>query len=103
VPGDDPIGAIYAHNYKHVPNRSVYPAAVRLGWIYANAIRPEVQGVVIHMPRSDRSLGWDYPRLRDYLEQHDKPYLMMRDDASDDRGAASVTQAVSKFVARIQE
>jgi benzoyl-CoA reductase/2-hydroxyglutaryl-CoA dehydratase subunit BcrC/BadD/HgdB len=99
VPGDDPLAAIYQHYYTHVPNRSVYPASIRLGWVYERAARPEISGVVIHMPPSDRSLGWDYPRLRDYLESHGKPHLMTREDATTKEGSAAITQAVAKFVA----
>lgn len=98
VPGEDPLGAIYQHYYTHVPNRSVYPASIRLGWIFERAARPEINGVVIHMPPSDRSLGWDYPRLRDYLNAHGKPHLMTRDDATTKEGSAAITQVIAKFV-----
>jgi 2-hydroxyglutaryl-CoA dehydratase, D-component len=97
--GEDPLAAIYQHYYAHVPNRSVYPASIRLGWIFERAARPEISGVVIHMPPSDRSLGWDYPRLRDYLDSHAKPHLMTREDATTKEGSAAITQAVAAFTA----
>jgi benzoyl-CoA reductase/2-hydroxyglutaryl-CoA dehydratase subunit BcrC/BadD/HgdB len=100
VPQDDPLAAIYRHYYTHVPNRSVYPASIRLGWIYERAVRPEISGVVVHLPPSDRSLGWDYPRLRDYLEAHGKPHLMTRDDATTKEGSAAITQSVANFVSK---
>ncbi len=101
VPGDDPLLAIYQHYYKYVPNRSVYPASVRLGWIYERMARPEIDGVVIHMPPSDRSLGWDYPRLRDYSEAQGKPHLMTREDATTPAGAAAITQAIANLVSSL--
>jgi benzoyl-CoA reductase/2-hydroxyglutaryl-CoA dehydratase subunit BcrC/BadD/HgdB len=101
VPGDDPLSAIYQHYYTHVPNRSVYPASVRLGWIYERVATPEIAGVVIHMPPSDRSLGWDYPRLRDYFQAHGKPHLMTREDVTSPEGSAAITQAVANFVKKI--
>jgi benzoyl-CoA reductase/2-hydroxyglutaryl-CoA dehydratase subunit BcrC/BadD/HgdB len=103
VLGDDPIGSIYRHYYDHVPNRSVYPATVRLGWFYANAPTPEIDGVIVHMTRADRSLGWDYPRIRDFLQDHNKPVLMTREDASTDSGSVALTAAVSAFTTKIQE
>lgn len=101
LPGDDPLKAIYHHYYQHVPNRSVYPASVRLGWIYERVVQPEIAGVVVHMPQSDRSLGWDYPRLRDYFEAKGKPHLMTREDATSKEGSAAITQAVATFVKNI--
>jgi benzoyl-CoA reductase/2-hydroxyglutaryl-CoA dehydratase subunit BcrC/BadD/HgdB len=102
VAGDNPLQSIYEHYYKHVPNRSVYPASARLGWIYERVVQPEIAGVVIHMPPSDRSLGWDYPRLRDYCSAKGKPHLMTRDDATTKEGSAAITQAVTKFVSSIK-
>jgi benzoyl-CoA reductase/2-hydroxyglutaryl-CoA dehydratase subunit BcrC/BadD/HgdB len=101
--GEDPLDAIYMHYYNHVPNRSVYPAAARLNWFYANAAAADVDGVMIHMPRSDRSLGWDYPRLCDFLEQHKKLFFMTREDAATAEGRAAITQETAKFAKRIQE
>jgi benzoyl-CoA reductase/2-hydroxyglutaryl-CoA dehydratase subunit BcrC/BadD/HgdB len=101
--GDNPLAAIYQHYYTHEPNRSVYPAATRLRWFFENANATEVDGVIIHMPRTDRSLGWDYPRMRDFLAAHKKPLLMNRDDAFADAGRAAITQAVSTFIGQIKE
>ena len=103
VPGDDPMQAIYDHYYETVPNLSVYPASVRLGWFFANAVLPEIDGVVIHMPRSDKNLGWDYPRMRDFLADHDKPHLMTRQDSTTDEGTAALAGEVTAFAAKIQE
>lgn len=101
VPGDDPLAAIYQHYYQHIPNRSVYPASVRLNWVFERVARAEISGVVIHMPSSDRSLGWDYPRLRDYCSAHGKRHLMIRDDATTQAGNAAITQAVANFVSTL--
>jgi benzoyl-CoA reductase/2-hydroxyglutaryl-CoA dehydratase subunit BcrC/BadD/HgdB len=101
--GDDPLAAIYQHYYAHVPNRSVYPASTRLRWFFDNAVTPEVDGVIIHMPRTDRSLGWDFPRMRDFLAEHKKPLLMNRDDAFMESGRAALSKAVSAFIGPIKE
>jgi benzoyl-CoA reductase/2-hydroxyglutaryl-CoA dehydratase subunit BcrC/BadD/HgdB len=101
--GDDALEALYMHYYTHVPNRSVYPATVRLRWFFEHAAAADVDGVVIHMPRSDRALGWDYPRLCDFLDQHKKPFYMTREDASTAEGRAAITQATAKFANTIQE
>lgn len=103
VAGDDPLQAIYDHYYETVPNLSVYPASVRLGWWYANSTGPGIDAVIIHMPRSDRNLGWDYPRMRDYLADHDQPHLMTRQDPTTAAGAAALTAEVAAFVAKLQE
>ncbi|RYY27910.1 MAG: 2-hydroxyacyl-CoA dehydratase [Sphingomonadales bacterium] len=101
--GDDVIQSIYRHYYDHVPNRSVYPATVRLGWIYENMVLPEVDGVIVQMTRADRDLGWDYPRIRDFLTSNGKPHLMTREDAATDDGAAALTREVAAFINQIQE
>lgn len=101
--GEEPLADIYQHYYKHVPNRSVYPATVRLGWFYDTVVKPEIEGVVVHMTRADRSLGWDYPRIRDFVRDHGKPVLMSREDATTAEGAAALTAEVSAFAKKIQE
>lgn len=101
--GDDPLQSIYDHYHDHTPNMSVYPASRRLGWFFEHSIRPEFDGVIIHMPRSDRELGWDYPRIRDYLKDKGKKLLMTRDDATTEDGENSLTNAVSKFFIKVQE
>lgn len=102
-PGDDVLGAIYRHYYDHVPNRSVYPATVRLGWVYRNMVLPEVDGVIVQMTRADRDLGWDYPRIRDFLADSGKPHLMTREDAATDDGSEALTREVVAFINQIQE
>jgi benzoyl-CoA reductase/2-hydroxyglutaryl-CoA dehydratase subunit BcrC/BadD/HgdB len=98
VAGNDPLKAIYQHYYTHVPNRSVYPASIRLSWIFERAANPDIDGVVIHMPPSDRSLGWDYPRLRSFLSEHGKSHLMTREDAEITSGSDAITKAITRFV-----
>lgn len=103
TPGNDPMQAIYEHYYTYVPNLSVYPASKRLKWFYETAVSPDVDGFIIHMPRSDRSLGWDYPRMRDFLYDNKKPHLMMREDSSNSKDAATITKKVADFVKTFQE
>ena len=101
--GDDPMQAIYDHYYKHVPNASIYPHTERLAWFYANAVDPGIDAVIIHMPRSDHHLGWDYPRMRDFLYEKNVPHLMTREDSTTAEGVAALTAQAAKFNAGIQE
>jgi len=41
-----------------------------------------VDGVVFYLPPEDDVLGWDYPRLRQALNERSTPHLMVREDAS---------------------
>ncbi len=41
-----------------------------------------VDAVIFYLPPEDDILGWDYPRLRQTLEQRGTPHLLVREDAS---------------------
>jgi hypothetical protein len=41
-----------------------------------------VDAVIFYLPPEDEILGWDYPRLRQTLEQRGTPHLLVREDAS---------------------
>ena len=41
-----------------------------------------VDAVVFYLPPEDDVLGWDYPRLRQTLDQRGTPHLLVREDAS---------------------
>lgn len=41
-----------------------------------------VDGVVFYLPPEDDVLGWDYPRLRQTLDQRGTPHLLLREDAA---------------------
>ncbi len=41
-----------------------------------------VDAVVFYLPPEDDVLGWDYPRLRQTLDQRGTPHLLVREDAA---------------------
>ena len=41
---------------------------------------PDVDAVVISLPRDDASFGWDYPRLRRLLERYSLPHAVLDGD-----------------------
>lgn len=43
-----------------------------------------VDGVVFYLPPDDDVLGWDYPGLREILEERGTPNLLVREDASEE-------------------
>lgn len=59
-------------------------------WFYRKAA--EVDGVIFDLPQEEDVLGWDYPRLRKFLDERSIPYLMLRDESSD---------AIAAFVERL--
>lgn len=103
VAGDDPMQAIYEHYYEYVPNLCMIPDTERLKWFYQNAADPGIDAFVIHMPKSDRALGWDYPRMRDCLYDNNKPHLMTRDDSSNPTEAEAITKQVAGLVESLRE
>jgi benzoyl-CoA reductase/2-hydroxyglutaryl-CoA dehydratase subunit BcrC/BadD/HgdB len=83
----------------HVPTREVFPRQNRLGWLLAEAGRPNVDGVVLYLPPSDRIVGWDYPWLRDQLDDMGQRLLLLRDDVLTPSGRERVIAAAAAFVA----
>jgi benzoyl-CoA reductase/2-hydroxyglutaryl-CoA dehydratase subunit BcrC/BadD/HgdB len=79
----------------------VYPAEAREAWFTAQAVRPEVDGVVFYLPPSDHQLGWDYPRLKAFVEQHEKPSLLIRHDAAQAEGRAPIGEQVHAWLEAI--
>jgi benzoyl-CoA reductase/2-hydroxyglutaryl-CoA dehydratase subunit BcrC/BadD/HgdB len=79
----------------------MYPADARESWLREHALRPELDGVVFYLPPSDHQLGWDYPRLKGWLDDHQKPSLLLRSDATQADGFASIRAAAEAFVRSI--
>jgi benzoyl-CoA reductase/2-hydroxyglutaryl-CoA dehydratase subunit BcrC/BadD/HgdB len=104
APGDDvPLAgsakeAIFRKYWLDVATAGVYPAEAREAWLRDNALRREVDGVVFYLPPSDHQLGWDYPRLKGWLDAHEKPSLLLRHDAADPTGAAAIRAEAATFV-----
>ena len=76
----DPLQAIFEHYYD-APSPRVFPAAVADEWFCRKAT--EVDGVIFHLPPDDDVLGWDYPRLRAFLDQRSIPHLLLRGPCAD--------------------
>jgi benzoyl-CoA reductase/2-hydroxyglutaryl-CoA dehydratase subunit BcrC/BadD/HgdB len=79
------LRAIFEKYYFDSPSARVFPAAVADVWFHSKA--SEVDGVIFHLPHEDDVIGWDYPRLRDYLTERAIPHVMLRDASSDEIGA----------------
>jgi benzoyl-CoA reductase/2-hydroxyglutaryl-CoA dehydratase subunit BcrC/BadD/HgdB len=74
--------AVFQKYWLDTASQGVYPSAAREAWLRDHALRPEVDGVVFYLAPSDHQLGWDYPRLNDWLSDHGKATLLLRSDAS---------------------
>ena len=59
-----------------------------------------VDGVVFYLPPEDDVLGWDYPRLRQTLDQRGTPHLLLREDAAAEL-SAECYQRIRDFVRKL--
>jgi len=81
IASDAPLNEVILQKYWHdAANSQVTPAEPREVWFKANALRDEVDAVVFYLPPSDHQLGWDFPRLKAWLDDHAKPSLRLRSD-----------------------
>lgn len=87
----DPLRAIFEKCYFDAPSPRVFPAAAADAWFHSKA--SEVDGVIFYLPHDDDVIGWDYPRLRAFLDQRAIPHLMLRSESSDEIGT---------FIARLR-
>jgi benzoyl-CoA reductase/2-hydroxyglutaryl-CoA dehydratase subunit BcrC/BadD/HgdB len=78
----EPIRAIFEKYYFDAPSPRVFPAAIADAWFHRKAC--EVDGVIFYLPHEDDVLGWDYPRLRAFLDERAIPHLMLRVSSSDE-------------------
>jgi len=81
----DPIQAIFEKYYFDAPSPRVFPSEVADAWFHRKA--REVDGVIFYLSPEDDVLGWDYPRLRAFLDEHAIPHLMLRAESPDETGA----------------
>jgi benzoyl-CoA reductase/2-hydroxyglutaryl-CoA dehydratase subunit BcrC/BadD/HgdB len=81
----DPIRAIFDKYYFDAPSPRVFPAEIDDAWFHRKA--SEVDGVIFYLSHEDDVIGWDYPRLRDYLDERAIPHVMLRTGAWDQIGA----------------
>ena len=81
----DPVRAIFEKYYFDAPSTRVFPSEVADAWFHRKAA--EVDGVIFYLPQEDDVLGWDYPCLREFLDERSIPHLMLRRESSDEIGA----------------
>ena len=77
---DDLLQAIFHKYYFDAPSPRVFPSATADQWFRRKA--SEVDGVIFYLPAEDDTLGWDYPRLRAFLDARGIPHLLARDACS---------------------
>jgi benzoyl-CoA reductase/2-hydroxyglutaryl-CoA dehydratase subunit BcrC/BadD/HgdB len=77
----DPIRAIFEKYYLDAPSPRVFPSEIADAWFHRKAT--EVDGVIFYLPHEDDVIGWDYPRLRAFLDERAVPHAMLRTAASD--------------------
>ena len=80
----DPIRAIFEKYYSDVPSPRIFPPEIGDDWFRQKA--SEVDGVIFYLPQEDDVIGWDYPRLRAFLDQRAIPHLMLRTESSEQLG-----------------
>jgi benzoyl-CoA reductase/2-hydroxyglutaryl-CoA dehydratase subunit BcrC/BadD/HgdB len=93
------LEGLFLKYWLDTPTASVNPSEKREAWLTTHALRDEVDCVVFHLPPSDHQLGWDYPRLKAWLEAHDKPSLLIRHDATTADGQTSISEQIRAWLA----
>lgn len=88
---DDLVQAIFRTYYCEAPS----PRKVSNEWFLTRSAT--VDGVVFYLPPEDDVLGWDYPGLRNTLDQRGIPNLLVREDASEEL-SAECQQRIEDFV-----
>ena len=83
--GEDPLQAIFEKYYFDTPSPRAFPAAIADEWFCAKA--QQVDGVIFYLPPEDDVLGWDYPRLRAFLDERAISHLMIRNAGSEQLSA----------------
>jgi len=77
----DPMRTTFEKYYFDAPSPRVFPAAIADAWFCGMA--PHMDGVIFYLPHEDDVIGWDYPRLRAFLDERAIPHLMLREESSD--------------------
>lgn len=77
----DIVGSIFEAYYRDTPSPRVFSRSVTEDWFLAAAAT--VDGVVFYLPPEDDVLGWDYPRLREAIEQRGIPGFLVRENAAE--------------------
>jgi benzoyl-CoA reductase/2-hydroxyglutaryl-CoA dehydratase subunit BcrC/BadD/HgdB len=88
---NDPVRAIFEKYYFDAPSPRVFPSAIADDWFCRKT--SEVDGVIFYLPHDDDVIGWDYPRLRTFLDERAIPHLMLGSESSDQ---------IPAFIARLR-
>jgi benzoyl-CoA reductase/2-hydroxyglutaryl-CoA dehydratase subunit BcrC/BadD/HgdB len=94
----DLVHSIFQSYYCDAPSPRVFPREVRDEWFCAMAAT--VDGVVFYLPPEDDVLGWDYPRLRNALNQRGIPSFLVREDAAAEL-SSECHQRIEDFVSNL--
>jgi benzoyl-CoA reductase/2-hydroxyglutaryl-CoA dehydratase subunit BcrC/BadD/HgdB len=104
-PGEDvplagsALEALFRKYWLDTAGPGVYPPEAREAWFVQHALRTDVDGVVFYVPPSDRQFGWDYPRLKAFLDERGKRSLLLRHDAAHADGRAAIVDETTAFLA----
>jgi benzoyl-CoA reductase/2-hydroxyglutaryl-CoA dehydratase subunit BcrC/BadD/HgdB len=80
----EPVRAIFEKYYFDAPSPRIFPPELSDAWFRRKA--SEVDGVIFYLPPEDDIIGWDYPRLRAFLDERAIPHLMLRTESSEEIG-----------------
>jgi len=72
----DIVRGIFGKYFREAPS----PRELSHDWFLSSAAA--VDGVIFYLPPEDDVLGWDYPRLRETLNERGTPSLLIREDAA---------------------
>jgi benzoyl-CoA reductase/2-hydroxyglutaryl-CoA dehydratase subunit BcrC/BadD/HgdB len=92
------LDGIFHKYWTDTSTAGISPAEAREAWFVEHVQRPEVDGVVFYLPPSDHQLGWDYPRLKAFVEERGKPSLLIRHDATVAEDYASIAARVRPWL-----
>jgi benzoyl-CoA reductase/2-hydroxyglutaryl-CoA dehydratase subunit BcrC/BadD/HgdB len=77
IPSDtEAVRRIFETYYREAPS----PRQTSNAWFLSASSK--VDGVIFYLPPEDDVLGWDYPQLRQTLDERATPSLLVREDAS---------------------
>jgi len=94
------LADIFELTHRNLCSRAVFSSELRLAWYRDSVGRDDVDEVVFFMPKTDRVLGWDFPRMRSLALAAGKRVLMIDDDLTTDTGRkAAVEKCRESFAA----
>jgi benzoyl-CoA reductase/2-hydroxyglutaryl-CoA dehydratase subunit BcrC/BadD/HgdB len=77
---NDMVKVVFEKYYFDAPSPRVFPFEISDRW-FQQASTDGIDGVVFYLPPDDCVAGWDYPRLRHYLDERGIPHLLVREEA----------------------